>query len=360
MSTSPNSRLTPFHSCSRRAVFPRLVLAGLLCVPALAASAEQGAGVGSGMAAALVTVLLVAVVLAALMIFGIVFWSRKQEHIQDMLLFCMKYLIHSEDEAERISSAKALGRANDPRALLVLLNVTWDEEESDGVRTAASAALHDMGVHHRKYKGLIDELEAASERKDYQGIIDILMNNFERGSDRQVQSAYIIGRHHMRLRRYVDAREWLTKAEARNRKFNLYGNRIVRWIRECNVHLLDEADDAFRAGDFQMAKEHYAAFDHGLSEEDRQRCAVYLREACVYCKLEDYLNADQSLLTALRRNHGTDLALTLVPLLQEIVNPDDKSAPLKPPSDETRIAIDQRVGEIMNALWVRDPWKDQD
>jgi tetratricopeptide (TPR) repeat protein len=414
------------HLQSALHVIPVLSLCGFLTAPAPVAAVESVTGLDAGgMLAALLIVMLTAVALAALVIIGLVLWSRKQEHIDDMMLFCtdidftscqyhshlliykgnldssykigqsflynwrisryfyssdidpkwarprfsnlkcpkiclilvkkvevccMKYLVHSEDEAERCASARALGRINDPGALLVLVDVIWDEEETEAVRKAASETLHEMSVHFRKRKKIITDLELEAEQRNFRGIIEILTANFEQGKTRYVQSAYIIGRHHMRLERYADAREWLTKAEFRNRKFNLYGNRIGYWIQVCNTRLLEEADDSFKTADYQQAREHYAVLTHGLSNADNQRCAVYLRSACVYCKLKDYRNADQALLQALEHNHETDLALTLVPLLREILSPGDKKIAPKDKLEEIKSAIDERASVIMNAL----------
>lgn len=320
-----------------------------LTAPAPAAAVETVTGQsGGGMLAALLIVILTAIALAALVIVGLIFWSRKQEHISEMMLFCMKYLFHSEDEAERCASAKALGRANDRGALLVLVDVISDEEETEAVHKAAREALHEMGGHFRKFKKIISELESEAEQKNYRGIIEILTTNFEQGETKYAQSAYIIGRHYMRLKRYADAREWLTTANIRNRKFNLYGNRIRYWIEECNTRLLAEADESFKAADYQQAREHYAVLSHGLSDADSQGCAVYLRSACVYCKLKDYRNADQALLQALEHSHDTDLSLTLLPLLQEILGLGDKKDEPKEKHEEIASAIDERVSVIMS------------
>ena len=321
-----------------------------LTAPAPVAAVEPVTGPGGGIFAALLIVILTAILLAALVIIGLILWGRKQDHIRDMMLFCMKDLVHSEDEAGRCASARALGRVNNPAALLVLVDVTWDEEETEAVRKAASEALHEMSAHFRKHKKVITDLELEAEQRNFRGIIENLSANFEQGKTRYVQSAYIIGRHYMRLGRYADGREWLIKAEFRNRKFNLYGNRIGYWIQVCNTRLLEEADDSFKAADYQQAREHYAVLAHGLSNADSQRCAVYLRSACVYCKLKDYRNADQALLQALEHNHETDLALTLLPLLQEILGLGDKKVEPKEKLEAITSAIDERASVIMDAL----------
>jgi tetratricopeptide (TPR) repeat protein len=331
-----------------------LGLFGFLTSPApVAAVASVNGPDDSGMLSTLLIVMLATLVVAALIIIGLIFWSRKQEHIGEMILFCMKYLVHSEDEEERCASARALGQANDSGALLVLLYITLDEAETEAVHKAAREALHEMSVHFRKHKKIITDLELEAEQRNFSGIIGILTANFEQGKTRYVQSAYIIGRHYMRLEHYVEAREWLIRAEFRNRKFNLYGNRIRYWIKACNTRLLKEADDSFKAADYQQAKEHYAILDHGLSDVDRQRFAVYLRSACVYCKLKDYRNADQSLLQALEHNHETELALTLVQSLQKVLSLGDNIIESNEELEEIESMIDKRASKIMNALLAR-------
>jgi tetratricopeptide (TPR) repeat protein len=320
------------------------------------AAAEPTSGQHGGMATVLVIVLLIALGLSALLIVGLVRWTRTQEHTRDMMRFCMKFLLHSENEAERCASARSLGHTNDPGAILVLVDVMWDEEEAEPVRKAAGEALHQMSGRLRKHDTIISDLESELEKRNYQGIIDILVENFERGRAKYVQSAYLIGRQYMRLDHYFDAREWLAKAEARNQKFNLYGNRIKVRIQECNAFLLDEADDSFKAGDYQQAKEHYAALDHGLSDAEKQRCAVYLRSACVYCKLADYRNADQAVLAALRFNHDAELALTLPPLLQQVLMPEGKDTATDEHQERIKSQIDARATAIMSELMVRDTW----
>lgn len=355
MSDLKRSLVTWMHLRSALHIITAPCLFGFLTAPATVAAVSSVNGTDDGsMLVTLLIVMLATLIAAALIIFGLVFWSHKQEHIGEMLLFCMKYLVHSEDEAERCASARALGRANDFGALLVLIDITLDEEESEAVRKAASEALHKSSIHFRKHKKIVTDLVLEAEQSNFSGIIGILTANFERGKTRYVQSAYIIGRYYMRLRLFVEARVWLTMAEYRNQKFNLYGNRIKYWIQECNTRLLEDADDSFKTADYQQAKEHYAILDHGLSDVDRQRFAVYLRSACVYSKLKDYRNADQSLLQALEHNHATELALTLAPSLQEILSLSDKKVEPNDEFEEIKSAIDKRASEIMNTLLAQD------
>jgi tetratricopeptide (TPR) repeat protein len=337
------------RSVSRRV--PLAAVIGFLVTPA--AAAESAAGAVAGAAPGILMALLVGVLLSAVIVMGLVLWSRKQEHLHDMVVFCMKYLSHSEDEAERAQSARALGRAKDPGALLTLANLTWDEEEPEAVRKAASDALHEMSRHFRAYAKLIPDLEAAAEQRDFPRIIELITANFEQANRKYVQSSYIIGRHYMHLGRYTDARDWLGKAEFRNRKFNLYGNRIRRWIQECDNRLLEEADEMFKAADYQGAREHYAVLGHGLSDADRGRWAIHLRSACVYCKLRDYRNAYQALLQALDHQQAPDLVLTLSPLLQEILGQGDKTG--APSKEQAERAVDERASAIMEVLFAQKP-----
>ena len=303
----------------------------------------------------LLIVVLGAVGVAALIIFGVIYWGRKQDHLGEMTHFCLKYLVHSEDEDARCAMAKTLGGANDPGALLVLFDVALDEEESEMVRKAAHEALHEMGARNRKYKKIVADFEVAAEQKNYPSIIGILIANFERGHTNYVQSAYIIGRQYMRLGLCADAWGWLEKADIRNHRSNLYGNQIGQWIKKCKMHLLEEADDSFRNANYQSAKEQYAVLDFGLSEEDMQHCSMYLRSACVFAKLKDYPNADQALLLALAKHHATELALTLIPLVQEIMGLSDNEAGSLDRHQAIETAIDERTNEIMDVLLEKCP-----
>ncbi len=325
----------------------------MLALPALSTSVAAAES-GNGAASTLVPVLLGALVVAALIIFGLTNWSRKQDSIGNMMLFCMKYLVNSADETQRRKSARALGRVDDPGALLVLVSVIWDEEEPETVRRVAGESLHEMGSRFPKYKKLISDFEAAVEQRNIPDIIGILTAHFEQGGTEYVQSAYTIGRHYMRLGLYVDAREWLRKARVRNRKFNLYGSRIRYWIRQCNSFLLEEANDSFDMGDYLQAKEHYAALGQGLSGASKRLFAIYLRSACVYCKLKDYCNADEALLQALDHNHEADLALLLAPLLREMRSLEEARSTRTDKRGELGNTIDEYAGRIMAKLLSQD------
>lgn len=288
-------------------------------------------------------------VITALMVSGVAMWSRRQDHINEMMSFCMRYLIDFNRVTEGREAAAALGRARDPQALLVLLDVANDEEAADIVRKAAGDALNEMAGRYRKYKKVIDEIKSASEQRDHPRLIEILTRNFEKGEKKYVQAAYVVGREYMREGHYADAKEWLHIAELRNRKSSLYGNEIRKRIAECNARLYAKGDMLFEAGKFYEARERYSAASHDLSEEESKRYSAFLRLACVYCKLGDYVNADQSVLLALKHGQGTDMSLSLNKLLQGLLEHDTE----KPAEERQRVAgrLDNLVTEIMEKLY---------
>lgn len=306
------------------------------------------------MAPVLLMVMLGAVAVGALIVIGLVYWGRKQDHLGEMTHFCLKYLVHSEDESERCAMAKALGGAKNTAALLVLFDVALDEEEAASVREAAREALHEMGESNRKHREVVSDFEIAADQRNFPSVIGVLIANFGHDGPSYAQSAYVIGRQYMRLGLYADAWEWLEKAEIRNQRAKLYGNQIRQLIRVCTMHLLEEADDSFKNGDYLQAKEQYAVLDGGLRDEDMRHCSMYLRSACSFIKLKDYRNADQSLLLALAKHHATEQALTLAPMLQEILALDDDKPGPSGKRKAIKSAIDERASEIMTLLIARN------
>ena len=302
----------------------------------------------------LLFVMLGAIAVAALIIIGLVYWGHKQDHLGEMTHICLKYLVHSEDEVERAAMAKALGGANDTAALLVLFDVALDEEEASSVREAAREALREMAKKHGKYREVVAEFEDAADEKNFPSVIGVLIAHFGQEGASYAQSAYVIGRQYMRLGLYADAWEWLEKAEVRNQRAKLYGNQIRQLISVCTMHLLEEADDSFKSGDYLQAKEQYAVLDGGMREGDMRLHSMYMRSACSFIKLKDYRNADQALLLALAKHHSTEQALTLAPMLREVLELDDK-----PGSSGKRqaieSAIDERANQIMALLMASKP-----
>lgn len=292
----------------------------------------------------------VTVLLSGVIIGGLVLWGKKQDDIYHMMSFCIKSLIDTQDETERCEAAKALGGARDPGALLVLVDVINDDQAEDSIREAALAALQEMGQKYRKYRKTIDDLIAATQAQDHQMVIDILTSEFEGESKKYVQTPYVIGREFMRLGNHGDAREWLHVAEYRNRKTPTYGYQIKALVDVCNEHLFAEGDRSFKARFYHDAKAQYAEASHGLGDEDKKRFASYLREACVYSKLNDYIDADQALLQALQHHHETDMTLTLNKLIQKVLDKSKDPTVSKQELEQSEMEIDECVSDIMKKL----------
>jgi tetratricopeptide (TPR) repeat protein len=262
-----------------------------------------------------------------------------------MALFGMRYLLDFDRIPQGCEAAKELGRSGDPEAFLVLLDVFQDEAAPDPVRQAAGEALTQMSRHSRKLPEVIKKAKSAGERGDHGELIRILTERFERDGAGYVQSAYLIGRAYLRLDHVADANEWFRVAERRNRKAALYGGRIRTLIDESNRRLFAIGDEHFASGDYQTARERYAAASHGLSTDESRRNSAFVRLACAYCMLGDYRDAEQALLQALRHGQNTDSALALSQMLQQLM--DRQSPPSKERHQELTAKIrDQASVEI--------------
>ncbi len=134
------------------------------------------------------------------------------------------------------------------------------------------------------------------------------------------------------------------------RKYPMYVDQIKKLADECNEYLFAEGDISFITGDYLKAKERYVIASHGINEENNKRFAVYLREACVYCKLEQYGNASQAVLQALQHQHETDMSLTLNELLHELPDQTDEKMKGEGERDKLLSEIDKFVADIMNKL----------
>ncbi len=328
--------------------------------PDLLAAAVPGGGSATGEDdnSTLIMAVLFGVVLlllAVIVVGGLTLWSKKQDEINHMMFFCIKYLIDSQNQAERYKAAKELGRAKEPGALLILLDVIIDERGDEMVHDCASTALMEMSQKYRKYRTVIKDLISAVEESDHQKIIDLLISNFEGKGKKYVQTAYVIGREHMRLGNLEEAREWLLVAAFRNRKTPTYGNQIKELAEVCNRHLFAEGDRLFKAGCYHDAKAHYAIASQGLEDEEKKRFASYLRQASAYCKLEDYQEADQALLQALQHHHETDLTLTLNKLLRKRLDQSESAGLTYEERKELDTEIDECVSDIMEKLTTSTP-----
>lgn len=289
--------------------------------------------------------------LAALVVTVVTKWSRKQDHLNEMVAFCMRFLVDSRQASEGCEAATALGRAKDPRAILVLLDVVNDQQADQTVRKAAAKALSAVSTGYRKYKQVISELISASETQDNSRLIEILTLNFEKSGAGYVQSAHAIGCAYMRQGHYADAKEWFRIAETRNNITPFYGNQIRRLIFKCDQRLFTKGDELFKLGEYHQARERYSAASHGLSDVESLLYSSFLRLACVYCKLGAYDAADQAGLHALKNGQETDMSLALNKLLQQVL---DLEHPRSTQQHQRVVSeIDNLATEIMEKLYVR-------
>ena len=286
---------------------------------------------------------------------SVISWSRHQDDLNNMVIFCIKYLIESKNTQEKIDAAKALGHAKDPAALLVLVDVINDRElQEKDVRLTAINALYEMSSHYKKYKKLILVLLNATEQHEHQKIIDILITSFELDNDKKyVQSAYVIAREYIKLQQYDDARVWLHKAELRNRRFIVYINEIDELIKFCNYQLFLKGDSFYRSQNYFEALEYYSLTSTDLNNEEKHKFSDYLRIACVYCKLERYHDAADATLVALQYNQDTQDALLLEQLLRELIKDmSDKDPQLKEQHSNNIQKLDKHVAQIMHRLFL--------
>ena len=298
-------------------VFSPELLAGSETAKEVALDGDSGSSLINALVAGLGLLLL-----AVLTVGSLVLWSRKQDRLSIMTSFSMRSLIESKSEDERSAAAKTLADAKDLGALLVLLDVFIDEDAGENLRRTAGEALTEMASHSRKHRRLIKALLAASEEDDHGEIVKILEKNCEGGDRAYVQSAFIIGREYLELGRYVKARDWLHTAASRNRKKPLYGVQIKRLINASNERLFKQGDMLFHAGEFQEAKERFSAASHGLNQEDGIRFVPYLRLACTYCRLGDYVDAAQAVSVALQNQEQPETSRALSALLNSLLQPD--------------------------------------
>jgi len=291
--------------------------------------------------------------IAGLLVTGLTLWSRKQDEIGNMMYFCIDFLINTRNKTERYRAAKELGQAKNPGALLVLTDVINDESAEESIRNAARDALLDMSQNYRRFKKLIAGLLAAAEVNDHERTVELLKTHFEHEERKYVQSAYVIGRELVRLKKYADAREWLRIAEVRNKKLPIYVDQIRDITDRCNWHLFAEGDTAFKAGDFHLANERFALAAQGLSTEVSNRFAYYLRAACVYCKLEEYENTSQALLQALHHQQETDTALEMNKPVNELLNMVSDNPQAKEEHQKLSKELDRFVDQTMDRLATR-------
>jgi len=216
-------------------------------------------------------------ILVVLPIASLIWWSRKQDEINNIMALCRRSLMFARHEADRVVAARALGGARDPEALLVLLDVATDEEAEQSVRLAAREALGEVAKRYRKRQSVIQTLLSAADDSEFQTLIGILIVNFERGEEGYVQSAYVIAREYFRLGEYEDARSWFRKANARDRKAAVYRGKIEPRIAACNERIVAEGDQQFSEGNYNEAKRLFTDASAGLDDRDKQKLSPHLR-----------------------------------------------------------------------------------
>ena len=347
INTLPPSAVSdyPAHHTGSACLTPHGKFTALAGIPALLtpyiASAAHHSSVLGTESTPLFLILFAAGIIAisAILIIGITSWGHKQDQIQSMMPFCIRYLAKSKNEVEKISAAKVLGRARHPAALLILTDIVNDETAGEKLRSAALESLRGMSRNYQKYANLIDEFLSAVEANAHQKIIDLLITHFENGGTRHVQSAYVIGREYIRLGNPEEARVWLQKAKKRNMRAHVYVNQISQLISACTRNLIDAGDALFRGGRYHEALGRYALASHDLGLEQKRLYLAHLRLACTYCKLERYEDAYQETLLALQDQHKTDTLLPLNKLLQERLGKNGGS-------EETKMRRDRISAEI--------------
>jgi len=310
----------------------------------------------TGLSASFVILFIVCLILASvLVITALTRWSKKQDSIDSMMPFCIKYLVETRNGAEKCAAAKSLGQVKDPGALLILVDVINDEGAEESLRKTAGEALRSLSKIYRKYETIINDLLSAVEERNHQKSIDILISNFEHQRKLYVQSPYVIGREFMRLKKYAEAREWLQKAKIRNNKTVVYVHQISELIDTCNEKLFTEGDVLFQVGDYYNALERYALASHDLRFTEKQRFVSHLRLACVYSKLTHYEDAYQETLHALHDHHETDTSLRLNKLLKNHLDEITGTPKEKEKRKKILDQIDKYVTDVMIRLTARHP-----
>lgn len=293
------------------------------------------------------------VAIGVLAIAALVLWGRKQDHLGEMALFGMRYLLDFERIPQGCEAARGLGRTGDPEALLVLLDVFQDEAAPGPVREAAGQGLTYIIKRSSGLRKPALAAKTASERGDQEKLIRILIENFEQNGGCYVQSAFLIGRAYLRLDRFAEAKKWLQLAEGRNRRAALYGDRIRGLVNETNRRLFAIGDRQFAAGRFQAARAQYAAGAQGLSPREAARYSVHLRLASTSCMRGDFHDAEQALSQILRQDDGNESALALIRLVHRLL---DRQAPPSVEQHRKLVAqIREHATAIMCALPDFDP-----
>lgn len=210
--------------------------------------------------------------------------------------------------------------------------------------------LSRVGLRLGKKRISLESLEAEILAIEPARAIDELVSEAGSKGKKQSETAFLIGRHYMRLGRFEEARDWLQKAERQSSARSDLCEAVRSNLSACNVQLLAEGDACFAAGDFHGARERYARLTQGLSAMETGRLAVFLRSACVYSMLAHYEDANQALLHALQSAEETDQALGLLDILQRIINLKDDDAQPADEMSRTKSRLASHVAGVMDSL----------
>ena len=196
------------------------------------------------------------IVLAAIVVGGLTLWGKKQDDINHMMSFCIKFLIDTQDEAERCKAAQALGGAKDPGAS-ARIGRCDHRREGGGYRPRgrASRTSRKWACNTASTERSSSDLLSAVQDKDHQKVIDLLTSKFESRSKRNTcKPLTSLAGNTYGLGIMRTPGRWLHVAAYRNSRTPTYGNQIRELADICNEHLFAQGDRLFNAGYYHDAK----------------------------------------------------------------------------------------------------------
>jgi len=99
-----------------------------------------------------------------------------------------------------------------------------------------------------------------------------------------------------------------------------YLDEIEKRLKFCNYQLFLKGDSLYQSQKYFEALDFYSLASRELNDNEKQDYHVYLRIACVYCKLERYNDALEANIIAMQYNQGIEQeVLELEQLLQSII-----------------------------------------
>lgn len=185
-------------------------------------------------------------------------------------------------------------------------------------RRLLERVLSGMDARRANKRMAMASLESEIAADEPASVIEALEAQIGKKGKDHARTAYVIGRQYMRLGQFDEAREWLRRAQRQSGKLSFLHQSIAAHVSTCSIQLIAEGDSCFADGDYHGARERYARISQGLARSEQGRLALFLRSACVYCKLCDYEEAAQAVLQALKSDEQTDRALALLHLLRKL------------------------------------------